>query len=120
MPAQKPDFEHRADGVLLDVVDQHAVRVGPRVALEHVQDHPRAGVLVRQVRRVDQDQLAEAVGELDVLEKHRRLVLGVLVEANLADAQHVRGGSRNSGIIAITSRDSSTFSASLALMHSQV
>ena len=30
------------------------------------------------------------------------------------------GRSRNSGIIAITSRDSDTFSASLALMHSQV
>ena len=98
---------------------QHALRLDAPVVLEHVDDHPRALVLVLQVRRVDEDQLVGLHRQVDVLLEDGRLVGRVLVEADLADAEHVRASSRNSGIMAMTSRDSATFSASLALMHSQ-
>ena len=60
------------------------------VALEHVDDHPRALVLVLQVRRVDEDQLVRLRRQVEVLLKDGRLVGGVLVQPDLADAEHVR------------------------------
>ena len=58
------------------------------VVPEHVEDHPRALVLVLQVRRVDEDQLVGPDGQVEVLQEDGRLVARVLVEADLADAQH--------------------------------
>ena len=75
--------------MLLDVVDQTRSRLDAAVVLEHVHDHPRALVLVLQVRRVDQDQLVGLHGQVDVLLEDGRLVARVLVQADLADAQHV-------------------------------
>ena len=64
-----------------------AIRESPR---EHVEDHPRPLVLVGQVGRVDQDQLAGPRGQVEVLEEDGRLVPRVLVQADLADPQHAR------------------------------
>ena len=40
------------------------------------------------MRRVDQDLLVGLRGEVEVLQEDDRLVAGVLVQADLADAQH--------------------------------
>ena len=42
------------------------------------------------MRRVDENLLVGLHGQLDVLQKHGRLVARVLVEPDLADAQHAR------------------------------
>ncbi len=68
---------------------------------------------------VNQDLLTMPDSELHMLEKHNRFVAGVLIEPNFPDPSTF-GRSRNSGIMAITSRERLTFSASFALMHNQV
>jgi hypothetical protein len=68
-----------------------------RLSFEHVHDHPRALVLVLQVGRVDEHEFVRRHGQVEVLLEDRRLVGGVLVQADLADAEHV-GASRNSGM----------------------
>ena len=57
---------------------------------QHVQNHPRALVLVFQVRRVNQNLLVGLHRQIEVLQKHDRLVPRVLVEPDLADPQHAR------------------------------
>lgn len=84
----KASLKDGADGVFLDVIDQYAVRLRPPVALEHVENHPRAGILVFQVGRVDEYQLFQAVCHVEMLQEHGRFVGRVFVEANLANAQH--------------------------------
>ena len=110
--------EREPDRVLLDVVDQHALGLDAAVVLEHVDDHPRALVLVLQVGRVDQDQLVVFIARSTCSWK-TVASLGVFLFRPISPMPSTFGSSRNSGIIAMTSRDSSTFSASLALMHSQ-
>ncbi len=77
------------DGVLFDVVDQYAARFDPRVAHEHIQDHARALVLVFQVRRVNEDLLLVPHSQIDVFEEDSGFVACVLIQADLADTQHV-------------------------------
>ena len=91
-PGPVPGVERGADRVLLDVVDADPLGTDPAVAADHVEDHPRPLVLVRQVRRVHQHQLAESRGEVEVLEEDDRLVPRVLVQPDLADAEDVRAG----------------------------
>ena len=59
-------------------------------------------------------------GQIEVFQKHDRFVARVLVQSRSRQSPSTPGSSRNSGIKPITSRDSSTFSASLALMQSHV
>ena len=73
-PDPVPGLERVADRVLLDVVDADPLGLDPPVAADHVEDHPRPLVLVGQVRRVDQHQLAEPGGQVEVLEEDGRLV----------------------------------------------
>ena len=87
--APEAAVQGQADRVLLDVIDADALRLDAAVVLEHVDDHPRALVLVLQVRRVDEDQLVGLHRQIDVFLKDGGLVAGVLVEADLADAEDV-------------------------------
>ena len=80
-------IERQTNGVLLDVVDADPFRRDPAVAPEHVEDHPRPLVLVGQVRRMHQDQLAMFRGQVDVFEEDCRLILGVLVQPDLTDTE---------------------------------
>jgi hypothetical protein len=82
-----PGFERGSDGVLLDVVDADVIGDDPPVAPEHVEDHPGPLVLVGQVGGMHQDQLAMLRRQVDVFEEDGRLVLRVLVQADLADPQ---------------------------------
>ena len=72
------------------MVDQHPLGFGPRVVEQHVGNHSGAAVLVFQMRRVDQHEFAGFQGEVVLLFKNGRLVERVLVEADLADPEHVR------------------------------
>ena len=105
--------------MLLDVIDADPLGMNPLVVPQHVEDHPRALVLVGQVRRVHQHQLLRPRGQVEMLQEHGRLVARVLVQADLADPEHpvpvrgTRGSSRS------PREKATTFSASLALMHSQ-
>ena len=76
--------------MLLDVIDDHALRLDPRVGLERIEDQPRALELVLEVRRVDEDELVVPRREVDVLLEHLQFVARVLVQPDLADAEHVR------------------------------
>ena len=81
--------ERRADRVLLDMIDHDPAAVERGEVGKHVEDHPRAAQLVGEVRRVDEDRLVVPHGQFDLLEEHGRLVPRVLIEPDLADAQHV-------------------------------
>ena len=50
-----------------DVVDANAVRLNARVVLQHVHDHPRALVLILEVRRVNQYLFVGLGREVEVL-----------------------------------------------------
>ena len=67
-------LESQADGVLLHVVDAHAVGLDPRMIPHHVQDHPRSLILVNQVRRVDQHELIVTCRQVEVLLKDDGLI----------------------------------------------
>ena len=79
--------EHGRDGVLLDVVDQHPARIDLPVAPDRVHDKHRALELVFEVGRVDEDKLVVLRGKVDLGFEDFELVLRVLVEPDLADAQ---------------------------------
>src|SRR5262249_49245263 len=70
-------------------IDADAGGVDAAVVLEHVDDHPRALVLVLEVWGVDEDQLVGAGGEGEVLLEDDGLVAGGLVEADLADTPDI-------------------------------
>ena len=108
-----------ADRVLFAMIDQHALGLDSLVVLQHVDDDARSLVLVLQVRRVDQDELIVLRGQIDLLFEDRDLVARVLVQARSRRRPARAGATSSGGMSLITSRDSSTFSASLALMQSQ-
>ena len=83
--------EDFVDGVLLDVVDDDALGLHDAVGLEAIHDQARALALVLEVRRVHEDHLVVLHREGDVLLEHLHLIARVLVEADLADAEHRRG-----------------------------
>ena len=89
-PDPVPGVERQADRVFLDMVDADPLGLDPGVVADHIQDHPRPLVFVRQVRRVDQHQLIGPPGKVEVIEKHRRFVPRVLVQTNLADPENPR------------------------------
>ena len=62
----------------------------PALGGQRLDDDLRALVLVLEVRRVDVDRLLVANGQVDVVLEGRQLVAGDAVEADLADAEHVR------------------------------
>ena len=76
--------------MLLHVVDQHALGPDTGVVLDDVEDEAGALELVLEVRRVHEDELAGARGEVHVHLEHGDLVPRVLVQADLADPEHVR------------------------------
>ena len=77
------------------------------MSFDHVQDHPGSLIFVGQVGRVNKDQLPEIRGEFQVFVEDDRLVLRVLIQANLTDAQHA-GPVEKFGIMRMTSRESET------------
>ena len=89
MPHQKPLSRARRTVCSSTWSMQTRGRIDAAVALEHVDDHARALVLVLQVRRVDEDQLVGLHGQVDVFLEDGGLVARVLVEADLADAEDV-------------------------------
>ena len=105
MPAQKPSSSTWPHGVLLDVIDQHAAAVEPAVVAEHVEDHPRALVLVLQVRRVDQDLLRRSSAARSRCSRNTVASFRVFLLRPISPMPSTLGLSRNSGIMAITSRD---------------
>ena len=90
MPAQYPASSTMRDGVFLDVVDDDLGAVEFREVGERIEHQAGALELVLEVRGVDQDRQVVIERELDVLLEDGEFVAGVLVEADLADAEHGR------------------------------
>ena len=67
----------------------HALRLDALVALEHVENQPRAFELVLEMRRVDEDELVVPRGEVDVHFQDLHFVARILVQPDFADAEHV-------------------------------
>ena len=74
MPAQKPASRTSSDGVFLDVVNDDPLRPDAPVALQHVENQPRAFQFVLQVRRVDQNQLVVPRRQIHVHFEHFQFV----------------------------------------------
>ena len=83
-------LEGWGDGVLLDMVNEHALGGQAGVLGDHIQDHARAFVFVLEVRGVYEDQLAAGGGQVEMLLEDRGLVGRIFVKADFADAQDVR------------------------------
>ena len=75
--------------MLFHVVDQHFARRDAAVVLQNVDDQARALQLVLEMRRMHQDQLFPARGQINMLLQDRDFVAAVFVQANLADAENV-------------------------------
>jgi hypothetical protein len=78
------------NGVFLDVVDDDLRAVEFGEVRQRIEREAGALELVLEVRRVDEDRQVVIERELDVLLEDGQLVAGVLVEADLADAEHGR------------------------------
>src|SRR5881409_487200 len=76
-----PHLEDKYKGTRM-IIDM--LRGDRRVNPAHVDDHPRALVLVLEVGGVDEHQLVGLGGQVDVFLEDGGLVAGVLVEADLA------------------------------------
>ena len=74
-PGPEPVVEDHVDGVLLGVVDHHAVRLDPLVGGQRLHDHLGALPLVLEVGRVDVDELLVLHREVDVVLEAGELVL---------------------------------------------
>ncbi len=115
-PGPEAVLEDRLDRVLLGVIDSTRSGSSSRIAPQHVDRDPRALVLVLEVRRVDQDQLAVRGGQLDLLGVGRDLVAGDAVQADLADAEDRRAIEERRACRCSTSRDSSRSSDSFGFI----
>ena len=80
--------EHDLHRVLLHVVNQHTAGLDAGVVRDHVEEEAGALELVLEVRRVHEDELAGARGEVHVHLEHAQLVARILVQPDLADPEH--------------------------------
>ncbi len=85
----EPGIEHTAEGVFFDVVDDDTLWVHSRMRFEDVDDEVGAFEFVLEVWGMHEDELVVFNGELDVFFQDEEFVLRVLVETDLADAEHV-------------------------------
>jgi len=75
--------------MLLHMVDDAALRPDAAVVLQNVEYQPRALQFVLEMRRVDKDELLVAGGQVHVHFEHPEFIARVLVQPDLADAEHV-------------------------------
>ena len=87
-PGPETFVENERSGVFFDVVDDHAAPVDVGV-LERINNESGALEFVLKVRSVNKDGAVELFRDLDVFFKNREFVFGILVEANLTDAQDI-------------------------------
>ena len=75
--------------MFLHVIDDDPLGPDARVAFEHVHDQARTLELVLEVRCVDQDHLVGSRRQVHLRLQHFQFVLRVLVQTDLANAQHI-------------------------------
>ena len=71
------------------MVNDDPLRLDAAVILQSVDDQLGALQLVFQVRRVNEDQLIVIFGDLHVLLEDGQLIAAVLVQPDLANAEHI-------------------------------
>jgi hypothetical protein len=87
-----PGIEDEFDGMFLDVIDDDAGGFDAGVVFEDVEDEACAFEFIFEVGGMDEDELVEAVGEVDVHFEDFEFVTGIFIEADFADAEDIWPG----------------------------
>ena len=93
----KNDKRVMPERVLIDHVEEHTVRLAldngfwcAMTLYPTTKCTPERAADILEMRRVNEHQLVGLDGQIDMLLEDSRLVAGVLVQADLADAKHIR------------------------------
>ena len=86
--AEQAAYRELGDVVLFDVVDQDSVGIETSIG-NGIHNEHGAFVLVFKVGSMYEYKRVTFLGKREVRFKHTQFVLAVLVESNLADAEHI-------------------------------